>query len=381
LHKEINIVHYWGGVPTLATSKWHSFLELILKCNQHNWVNWLILSKKPDNLELINPFIEAGCKIIYQPRSRGNFDLRSIYRNFKLFKKIKCDVFHCYNDHTSPLIAAALNNIPVRIWSKLSMSSYYELGIRPKGLQRFMLSTRVTCLLSNRILAISDMAGEEIVDQVGFKKKIFTVNVPVSVERFILAKEEKMREKLSFNKSDIIIVAVGRSIKVKGWDIAIKAFARVMQNISNVKLLLVGDNTSNDYYHYLCTQIAQLNLQDDIIFTGARNDIPEILKTSDIFILPSRSEGTPAALIEAMASGLPCIATKVGGIPEVIRDGENGLLFQREDDQELADKIISIATDERLKECLLNNAMKDLQGFTIEAYVTDVLSHYTALLK
>ena len=89
MSKEINIVHYWGGFPIIATSKWLSALKLVQQCADNNWNNWLVLSKKPDDVSLITPFIEAGCQIIYHPRSRGNFDFASVMRNVKFLLKIK----------------------------------------------------------------------------------------------------------------------------------------------------------------------------------------------------------------------------------------------------------------------------------------------------
>ena len=340
-----------------------------------------MLSKKPDDVSLITPFIEAGCQIIYHPRSRGNFDFASVMRNVKFLLKIKCTVFHCYNDHTSPIIAAMLAQTPVRVWSKLAMSSYYEKGISPKGLNRLMPSTRITCWFASRILAISRAAKKEVYEQVGFNNKVSIVDVPVQLERFnISRKSSEVRDEFNLLESDYVITAVGHFIEVKGWDIAVPAFAQVCENIPNAKLLLVGKKTSDSYYQKICDQIKYFDLKDNVIFAGNRSDIPDILAASDLFILPSRSEGTPAALIEAMASGLPCIATNAGGIPEVITNGDNGYLFEKENVGELADKIKSVALNSDLKIQFITNAQKDLHKFSIERYVDNVFNHYQDLL-
>ena len=381
MSKEINIVHYWGGFPIIATSKWLSALKLVQQCADNNWNNWLVLSKKPDDVSLITPFIEAGCQIIYHPRSRGNFDFASVMRNVKFLLKIKCTVFHCYNDHTSPIIAAMLAQTPVRVWSKLAMSSYYEKGISPKGLNRLMPSTRITCWFASRILAISRAAKKEVYEQVGFNNKVSIVDVPVQLERFnISRKSSEVRDEFNLLESDYVITAVGHFIEVKGWDIAVPAFAQVCENIPNAKLLLVGKKTSDSYYQKICDQIKYFDLKDNVIFAGNRSDIPDILAASDLFILPSRSEGTPAALIEAMASGLPCIATNAGGMPEVITNGDNGYLFEKENVGELADKIKSVALNSDLKIQFITNAQKDLHKFSIERYVDNVFNHYQDLL-
>lgn len=379
--KALNIVHYWGGFPIIATSKWLSALKLVQKCADNHYNNWLVLSKEPEDITLITPFIDAGCKIIYHPRSTGNFDFFSIFRNVKFLIKIKCDVFHCYNDHTSPIIAAKLSNVPVCVWSKLSMSSYYEQGVSPKGLQKLMLSTRITCLFANRILAISHAAKKEISEQVAFENKVIVANVPVNLERFKSTKESQIRSEFNLQPSDFIITAVGHFVEVKGWDIAITAFSKIHEKIPNAKLLLVGKKTSDSFYKKICSQIESFNLSDKVIFAGNRNDIPEILQASDLFILPSRSEGTPAALIEAMASGLVCIATNAGGMPEVIVDGKTGFLFERENTDELAEKIMLVAFDAELKNRVTSNAKMGLDKYSINVYVDDVFRHYQELLS
>ncbi|MEJ6121141.1 glycosyltransferase family 4 protein [Vibrio sp. 2-Bac 85] len=382
MQNEINIVHYWGGFPIIATSKWLSALNLVKKCQAEGWNNWLVLSKEPDNLELVTPFLEAGCKVIYHPRSRRNFDFFSIYRNIKFLHKIKCDVFHCYNDHTSPIIAAMFARVPIRVWSKLSMSSYYEEGISPTGLKRLMPSTRITCWFANRILAISDAAKQEICSQVGFENKISIVDVPVHLELFnIPHQNSEIRDEFNILKSDYLITAVGHFIEVKGWDIAVPAFAKVCEVFPDVKLLFVGKKTSESYYQKICSQIKYFNLDDKVIFAGNRSDIPDILTASELFIFPSRSEGAGASLVEAMAAGVPCIATDAGGISEIIKDGENGLLFERGNSDELAKQIIRVISDIDLQTQLVETAKQGLQKFSIEVYVDSVLNHYKNLIN
>ncbi|WP_166371943.1 glycosyltransferase family 4 protein [Psychromonas sp. SA13A] len=381
MQKEINIVHYWGGFPIIATSKWLRTLALINKCAGNGWNNWLVLSKEPDDLSLVEPFVKAGCKIIYIPRSKGNFDFRGIYRNIIFLRKIKCDIFHCHNDHTSPIIAALLSFVPVKIWSKLSMSSAYEKNEELSGLGRLMASTRITCWCADQILAISDAVKKEVCEQVGFERKIDVVHAPVPIDKYIQATGEGVRKEFGVKQTEFLIVAVGHFAEVKGWDIAVEAFAEVNKQNSNTKLLLVGKTTSKSFYNRILMLIKNNSLEKNVVFAGNRSDIPDILNASDLFVFPSRSEGAGAALIEAMAAGLPCIATNTGGIPGIIENGCNGFLFERDNVVDLSDKIIKLIMEPELKFQLINSAKKGLEKFTIEAYVENVFSHYQRLLK
>lgn len=296
-------------------------------------------------------------------------------------RRLKCDVFHCHNDHTNPLIGAALARVPVRIWSKLAMSSYYEQNEIPKGFHRLMPSTRISCFLAHKVLAISNKVRDELIDSVGFKEKIDTVYAPVDFERFAKTADNGVRNELKLKSSDIVITSVGHAVSVKGWDIAIKAFAQVSKQIPEARLLLVGDSTSSKFQNQLERLVKELSLEEKTIFTGKHDNIPEILKASNIFILPSRSDGLCLALIEAMASGLPCIASKVGGVPEVITHGKDGLLFERENSQELAESLIEFLQGPLLQKKLACQAEIRAKDFSMELYVDKLFNIYRSLLE
>jgi len=375
------IVHFWAGCPKSPNSKWQSFLAIVQRCQEQGWRNYLVWSRMPENAALVEPFRKADCKIILQPRSRRNFDFASVWHTYELLRRLKCDIFHCHNDHTSPLIGATLARVPVRIWSKLAMSPYYEKGVPPKGPHRLMPSTRVSCLCAHRILAISDNVGRELTETVGFDDKIDTVYVPVDFNRFANAANGNIRQALGFDQSHIVITSVGHAVPVKGWDVAIEAFAEVHQQIPNARMILVGDSTSSEYYNQLTGLAKQYGMEENIKFAGKRDDIPEILKASDVFILPSRSEGLCLALIEATAVGLPCVAARVGGIPEVINHGENGLLFERENVDELADRLRCLLSDATLRRRLGAAAKQSAKAFGIDSYVKAIFSLYCDLLE
>ena len=381
MSKPVAVVHYWAGCPKSPNSKWQSFLAVVQRCSQEGWKNYLVWSRMPKNPALVEPFKEAGCEIMLRPRSRRNFDIASVWRVYNLLRRLKCDIFHCHNDHTSPLVGAALAGVPVRIWSKLAMSSYYENNERPRGLHNLMPSTRISCFCAHRVMAISNTVGRELIETVGFGDKIDTVYVPVDYHRFANTAKGNIRKELGLDQSHIIITSVGHAVPVKGWDVAIKAFVQVHQKTPNVRLVLVGDRTSSQYYDQLAALIKQHKMEENIRFTGKRDDIPDILKASDLFILPSRSEGMPAALIEAMAAGLPCVAARVGGIPEVITHGKDGLLFQRENSRELAEALITLLENETLRTRLASQASIRAGDFSMESYVEKVFESYETLLN
>lgn len=139
------VTQYWCGKPTVPNSKWQRFFHIAKRYADYGWENSIVWSDLPDRDELWKPFVQIGCKIAIMPRPKKNFDVATVIRVYKFLKRGKYDIFHCHNVHTSPLIGAALARTPVRIWSKLAMSPYYEQGIKAKGLHRHQLSVKVSC--------------------------------------------------------------------------------------------------------------------------------------------------------------------------------------------------------------------------------------------
>jgi glycosyltransferase involved in cell wall biosynthesis len=132
-----------------------------------------------------------------------------------------------------------------------------------------------------------------------------------------------------------ILTHVGRFAPPKNHALLIEAFARVRTS-APLYLLLVG---GGELENAVREQVAQLGLENRVRFLGIRADVADILRASDVFVLSSRWEGNPMSVMEAMAAGLPVVSTAVGGVPELVRDGETGLLVPSEDTGALAQAI------------------------------------------
>lgn len=153
--------------------------------------------------------------------------------------------------------------------------------------------------------------------------------------------EEKaaVRQELGVEADGPIIGSVGHLLTHKGHEHLIRAFPEVLKAMPRARLLLVGEGKKRDEL----AQIAQdLGVAASTIFTGVRRDVPRLLSIMDAFVLPSLNEGLGMATIEAMASRVPVVASRVGGIPEIVRDRETGLLVEPGSAQQLAEAILEI---------------------------------------
>ncbi|MBN1420380.1 MAG: glycosyltransferase [Planctomycetes bacterium] len=175
-----------------------------------------------------------------------------------------------------------------------------------------------------------------------------------------------------------IVGAVGRLVPVKGYDVLIRAFAEVARRHPRALLAIVGDGEERGALEAL---VSRLGLSERVHLAGFQSPTGPWIERFDVFALPSRSEGLPVALLEACALGRPAVASAAGGIPEVIRDGQNGLLVPAEDPGRLAAGILSLLEDPARARTLGEAARATLEGrFSARAMAKAYLRLYEELL-
>lgn len=192
------------------------------------------------------------------------------------------------------------------------------------------------------------------------RHKLVTVTNGVDLERFGLARSYS-REPVGVDKTATILY-VGRLESVKGISTLLKAYAQIYREFTDSRLLLVGDG--NDARR-LREVVADMHLGAAVHFCGwvHQSEVPKYFQAADIFVLPSLFEGCPNVLLEAMAAGLPIVASAVGGVPELVRDGTEGFLVLPGDVETLADRLKSLLTDEGLRKEMSNNSRKRATEF------------------
>ncbi len=164
-----------------------------------------------------------------------------------------------------------------------------------------------------------------------------------------------------------------------GVDHLILATKYLKDALSDFHICIVGDGDLRREYEFLRRK---LGLENVISFLGARTDIPEILHSMDIFIMPSRDETFGIAAVEAMAAGLPVIAYNVGGLPEIIEHGVTGLLVQTRDPKLLADSIIILAKDTDLRKKMGKAGIRNVeQHFNIDRTLEQYMNMYQKILS
>jgi len=168
---------------------------------------------------------------------------------------------------------------------------------------------------------------------------------------------EAFRVELGIRNQNLIVGTVGRLSVEKGHEHLLEAMRKVFRVQRSVSLLVVGDGPLRGE---LEKKAEYLNGQ--VVFAGIREDMPCIYSAMDVFVLPSRKEGMPLVLLEAMASGKPVMATRVGDVPRVVEDGVSGLLVESEDVEGMASAILSLLGDGPLRQGLGERARETVRG-------------------
>jgi L-malate glycosyltransferase len=160
----------------------------------------------------------------------------------------------------------------------------------------------------------------------------------------------EVRAELGIGPDEVVAIQVANLLPVKAHDILVRALARLRDQGVRLLMLAVGDGPERPNIEALA---AELGLgKERLRLLGFRSDVPDLLGAADFFVLPSRMEGLPLAALEAMAQRLPVVTTRVGGIPEVVFDGEHGLLVPSDDPDALAAAMGKLANDEGLRAAL-----------------------------
>jgi glycosyltransferase involved in cell wall biosynthesis len=194
---------------------------------------------------------------------------------------------------------------------------------------------------SNKLIAVSDFTRRELKKYYNIREdKIRVIHNGVDTVKFQPAADRrKIREELGFNPDDITVLSVGRLYARKGLFTLIESMPEVIRRFPNTKFIISGKGQSNEMKK-LIAHAQRLNVEGNIIFTGYFPDkkLPKLYQAADIFAFSTFYEH----VLEALSTGLPVVTTKVGGIPETISDGKNGLLCDPFNAKQFADQILRI---------------------------------------
>jgi glycosyltransferase involved in cell wall biosynthesis len=300
----------------------------------------------------------------------------SLYKLYRLIKRLSPHVVHTHLYH------AGIWGRLVAKWAGVPVILTTEHGMNPWKTRFQWLLEGLLNPFTDKIIAVSEEIRQCHMKRQGIPPvKIVTIPNGVNVECFTrLDSRDKTITQLGFDPSTFFVGSVARLARPKRLDELLLAARLVCNNAPHSHFLFIGDGPLRQE---LEDQASQLGLTpNSVTFLGSRADIPDLLQVLDIFVLSSETEGLPISLLEALAATRPVVATRVGGIPEIIKDGVNGLLVSPHDPKGLAESIQELMRNEDLRRSLAVEGYRTVEtSYSIKVIARKILALYELLLQ
>lgn len=209
-------------------------------------------------------------------------------------------------------------------------------------------------------------------------KSYYVPGVGIDLENYqgIVNDNKKLKNELKLKTEDIVCISMGDLIKRKNYKIAIEAIFKT--NNKNIHYLICGKGPEEENLKKLCKR---LNVEEQVHFLGFRSDVKELLQISDIFLFTTLQEGMPRSMMEAMASRLPCISSRIRGNIDLIENGKGGFLEEPNDSEGFAKKINLLANNSKLRKEMKNYNFERIKDFDIKIVEKELEKIYKEVLK
>lgn len=319
------------------------------------------------------PLIEYGVATFRSPRA--------LVQQARLARHIvtrRVDVVHAYSFYGNVFAVP-----PARIaGAPAVIASVRDLGLYLTPMQKRL--QRMVCHLADCVLVNADAVKSWLIGEGYDESKIVVIRNGVDLARFRpAASHERLRHELGFPADAPVVCVVSRLTRQKGLEQFLEAAVIVRATHPQARFLVVGGaNKDHPAYWSVLTELAErLGLGDTVAFAGPRTDVPALLSASTVAVMPSLNEALSNVLLESMAAGIPVVATRVGGTPEAVVDGENGLLVPPSSAPAIADAIRRVLDDPELGARLGAAARQTVHDrFSLDRMVSDTERLYASLL-
>jgi glycosyltransferase involved in cell wall biosynthesis len=305
-------------------------------------------------------------------------DLKILYKLYRLFRREKPDIVdtHTAKAGFAGRLAARLAGVPVVIHT--FHGHIFHGYFSPWKTRLFLFIEQMLAHLSTRIVTISALQRQEILNfRIASPDKILIIPYGFELDPFLTCESGRgrLRSELALGPEIKLVGIVARLTAIKNHHLFFKAASLVHQRCKAVHFVVVGDG---ELRAELEQYVAELQLERVVHFLGWRQDVPAIYADLDLVALTSNNEGTPVTLIEAQAAGCPVVATAVGGVPDIVSDGQTGYLVPPGDAEALAEAILKALADDSGS---MGRAARQAvaEQFTISRLVRDMEQLYTEL--
>jgi glycosyltransferase involved in cell wall biosynthesis len=332
---------------------------------------------------------ERGVHVIVLPQLSREIapvhDLRAARELSRLIRELRPQILHT---HTAK--AGAVGRLAARLARDarppIIVHTFHGHVLRgyfgPVRSRLFRLLERRLARAATALVAVSPEVRDDLVALgVAPREKFRVIRLGIELDRRVTAGENgraELRRMMGIPPERFVVGWVGRMTAVKRMDDVLLAFERLEAQGVDACLCLVGDGPDRSQAE---RKAHRLGIMRRCFFLGYQNDVAPFFAAFDAFLLPSGNEGTPVTTIEALAGGRPVVATRVGGVPDVVRDGEDGFLVEPGAVDELADRLARLAADGELRRRMGEaGRVRVLERYSVQRLLGDMDSFYRELL-
>jgi glycosyltransferase involved in cell wall biosynthesis len=323
------------------------------------------LRDKPDDLfEEISKYAQ-----LINLKIKNKFNPIAIFYLLKLLREIKPKIVHTHL--FQPRIYTTIANLFFR--ESVLITQKHSI-VNPKKHNLFILFEMICIRMNKKVIAISESVKNSMIKYEFIPEhKIYVLPNCLDFNAF----NKTSHYETVKNRDEIVLGTVGRLEMVKGINYLLMAMPGILKNFPKARLEIIGDGSQTAILKELSIK---LKISNSVKFFGKFENVIPFYTKMDIFILPSILEGFGIVLLEAMASGVPVVATNVDGIREVVVDGESGILIPPKDPDAIAKAISQLINNPQLRKKLVENGFKRAQQFDVQEHIMRLDNLYSNLL-
>jgi glycosyltransferase involved in cell wall biosynthesis len=302
----------------------------------------------------------------------SEFSLASLYRLVKIRRQFNPDIIHAHDSRTLGLVAI-LKAMGERV--KLVAARRVPFHIRRNPFWKFKYQRQ-----TDKIIAVSKFILELLIEEGVQREKIQLVydGFPFDSLR-VQSDRSASRRRYGVAEDELLVGTIGQFSPEKGHEFLIRGFKKVWEIHSHARLIIVGGGALRESYRRL---IDELQLHEQVILPGFVPDLGEVFSALDLFVFPSLEEGLGSTLLMAMAHQVPICASRTGGIPELVVEGQTGFLFPPGDAQSLADTVLHALESPQIAQSLSGNGFRLVEAqFPVERMVSGTYDVYSNVLR
>ncbi|MBN3038759.1 MAG: glycosyltransferase family 4 protein [Candidatus Omnitrophica bacterium] len=309
-------------------------------------------------------------------------DILAFFELKRLIKRERFDIVHTHNSKAGILgrLAARCCRVPIIIHTVHSCVFLYS-NLSAFQRKLFYCVEKFAAPFADKYIAISRPLQDEFIKaHIAPAEKFVTIYSGIDLAQFKKGLDVSAKKRdFGIAQDEFVVGTVTRLAPGKGVEVFLRAAARAIADVPNVRFLIVGEGPLKDRL----IQLAQeLNISQKCIFTGLRQDVERITTIFDVSVLASFYEGMGRVVLESQAEGKPVVASKVGGIPDIVNDGQTGILVSPGDDKAFAAAIIKLLKDATLRGQMARAAAEWVgYRFSREKMVADIVELYEQLIR